>query len=546
MGHKERFIKPDFSDINRLQDLLAYSIKSFQEQHSQVEPIISPNLTMSYGEDAPKFSIPMKPLSIENTIDQIIPLFGNCINWSSPGAMFNVTPPSNIVGNVLNVLTSLCNPNLAEDRSGGLMAYAEQEVIKCLSGLVGWHEDKVSGHACFGGKATNSYAVKYAIKSCKNLLKDQFDIKNCFYITNDLSHPCQKEAVELHGIPNDNNIVIRCDQDGCVDLESLKSAVKERLNLGQIFLGMTINAGTTMEYAVDDIQKLVSIRDQVIAEYKLTYTPKVHADAVLGWVWLFAERLDEVNIPENILPSSVEKIKRMYEKIKWLKLVDSFGVDFHKLGYTAYQSSFYLSQSNGSIDVESLKYGQLSTYQNTIELSRGAQGVVGALSSLLSFGYEGYINLILSLVNSVDIIRKELSYHPNLEVLYPESLGVCNVVCLTHIKPLDENISDKDLAIVHSLNKMFVGYVCNLVDQGEINFFTWHSQSYLVPGNKKRYGGLKLYGTSPFLEKECLENFLNSFKNHVNIFMNSEDVSKLLLGCDAQDNEQKDPFHPIF
>jgi glutamate/tyrosine decarboxylase-like PLP-dependent enzyme len=472
------------------------------------------------------------------------------MNWNAPGAMFNVTPPSNILGVALNVLTMLLNPNLAEDRSGGLTAYAEQEVVKCLGQLAQWNPEKVTGAACYGGKATNLYASRNAIAHCSAILNGEFDIHNAFYVSSDRGHPCQTEGVALQGIPKENNIVLPCDPDGRMNLVALKAEIENRLEQGQTFLGLTVNAGTTMEYIVDDIPAIVKIRDEAQEKFSLPYKPMIHADAVLGWVWLFAEKFDEVSLHnEEIMPSTISKVKEMYNRVKDVALVDSMGVDFHKLGYTAYQSSFYLTQSLGKSVINDLKFGQLSTYKNTIELSRGAQGVIGALSSLLSFGYEGYVNLITNLLNSVEVARDEFAKHPRLEVLDPGSFGVCNVVTLTHKKPLiDSEVGPEDLRVIHALNDKFFEQMKAKLETGDVSFFTSVSKSYLEPGRNVRYGGFKMYGTSPFLERAALRNFIAEFTRNVDEFY----VANKTMFAPPPSKGGKhiikpdDSFHPIF
>ena len=432
-NYQDYFISSKFDDTNRLQELIAITFKKFFEKHNVNSPVISPEFSLKYKEFPIKIDIPLLTQDPNCVLDKIIPLFKNCVNWGAPGAMFNVTPPVNILGVAINTLTTLLNPNLAEDRSGGLTAYAEQEVVKCLGLLVKWDREKITGMSCFGGKATNIYAIRNAIANCKSVLKDKFTIIEAFYISSERGHPCHIEAAILQGVCKENNVVISCDSDGRMNLKSLKYEIEKRISSGQIFLGITLNVGTTMEYVVDDISAIVDVRNEIHDRFNLPYTPLIHADSVLGWPWLFVDKFDEVVLHnKKILPSTIEKVKKMYNLVKDVVLVDSMGIDFHKLGYTAYQSSFFITQSNGKLLVDDLKFSQISTYKTTLELSRGAQGVMGALASILSFGYEGYINLITNLTNSVEIIRMRLASHPMLEVLDQNSLGVCNIVTLTH------------------------------------------------------------------------------------------------------------------
>lgn len=544
-NYQDYFVSSNFDDVERIQNLVSLTFEKFLEKHNINGPVISPDFSLKYKEFPIKMSIPLLTQDPDSVLDKIIILFKNCVNWGAPGAMFNVTPPVNILGVAINVLTTLLNPNLAEDRSGGLTAYAEQEVVKCLGSLIKWDPKKTTGMACFGGKATNLYAIRNTIANCTSILKDRFIITNAFYISSERGHPCHTEVAALQGVTKENNVVICCDNDGRMNLQSLKYEIEKRISSGQIFLGITLNAGTTMEYIVDDIPAIVKIRNEIQEKFHLPYKPLIHADSVLGWPWLFVEKFDEVVLHnKNILPSTIVKVKKMYNLMKDVVLVDSMGVDFHKLGYTAYQSSFFITQSYGESFVDDLKFGQLSTYKTTLELSRGAQGVMGALSSLLSFGYEGYINLITNLINSIEIIRMSLASHPMLEVLDQNSLGVCNVVTLTHIKPLvEDKLSEEDINIINNMNEDFVKTMLKKLEKGELDFYFSFSKSYLAPGSKVRYGGLKMYATSPYLEGESLKKFISDFIYQIDEFFR-QNKNKWRKGKDQSNSNE--PYHPIF
>lgn len=543
-NYMDYFASDKFDDLGRLSELIGEVLSKFESSHRVDSPVISPDFSLVYKDSPFQVDVPLSVTPPSEVIDKLIPFYKNCVNWGAPGAMFNVTPPSNILGVAINVLSALLNPNLAEDRSGGLTAFAEQEVVKCLGRLIKWPEEKVTGMSCYGGKATNLYASRNAILNCKAALGDDFKIENAFYISSDRGHPCQVEGALLQGVTKENNIVIPCEVDGKIKLDLLKAAIEKNIENGKTFLGITINAGTTMEYIVDDIPEVVRIRDEIVTKYNLSYHPNIHADAVLGWVWLFVDRIDEVKIhnPET-RPSSILKVKQFYEQAKNISMVDSIGVDFHKLGYTAYQSSFYVSQSQGKRFVDDMKFSQLSTYRNTLELSRGAQGVMGALASLLSFGYEGYVNLIVNLINSVEEIRSTFDKHPMLAVLDPGSLGVCNVVTLTHKKPLVESeLSDEDIRIINDMNEKFIRHLQKKLEKGETGVYSSFSKSYLAPGSKVRYGGIKLYATSPHLANDKLREFMGDFLSNVDEFLVAHNYSS--EGHETK-NENK-YYHPIF
>ncbi len=543
-NYMDYFLAEDLRDVSNLQDMIGQVNDAFFSYHDTGRPVLSPDFAKKYGEIDFNENIPLNTCAPSEVIKKLLPLFSNCINWNHGGAMFNVTPPVNILGIALNVITSILNPNLAEDRSSGLLAFAEQQICRILCGLVKWDKKEISGMSCFGGKATNFYAIKNAIFNAHNKLKDNFDISKAFYITGDRGHPCQVEVAQMQGLKPENIVIIKTDQKGKMIVSDILDEINKRIQKGQIFLGVTLNAGTTMEYIVDDIEEIVELRDKVKENYSLPYSPLVHADAVLGWVWLFMEKFNEVRIHHAVSSVAKSKVLAMYEKISKLALVDSLGIDFHKLGFTAYQSSFFLTRSLSALSIENLKFGELSPYKHTIELSRGAQGVISALSALMSLGYEGYINLILNLVNATETIRETLETHPNVYILDRDSLGICSVVTLVQEKPVNERLlSDSDIISINEMNQAFVKYVHHKIEKGDADIYFSYSRSYIAPGSIVRYSGMKLYPTSPYLTGERLKSVVGEILNNVNEFLsiyienNSTQKTKTTT---------QEVFHPIF
>lgn len=541
--YMDYFLAEDLRDVSNLQSMIGQVNDAFFSFHDTARPVLSPNFRQKYGEIKFDGTIPLTTQAPTQVIKGLLPLFGNCINWNHSGAMFNVTPPVNILGVAVNVITSILNPNLAEDRSSGLLAYTEQQVCKILSGLVKWDKNDIFGMSCFGGKATNFYAIKNAIFNAQAKLRGDFDITKAFYITGDRGHPCQVEVAQMQGLRPDNVVTIKTDRIGQMIVSDIQKEISKRLEKGQIFLGITLNAATTMEYIVDDIEQVVELRDNIKVTHGLSYTPPIHADAVLGWVWLFMEKLNDVKIHQGVSQIAKWKASKMYEKVAKLSLVDSLGIDFHKLGFTAYQSSFFLTRSLTASSIDNLKFGELSPYKHTIELSRGAQGVISALSALMGLGYEGYINLILNLVNAAETIRDTLEKHPNVHVLDRDSLGICSVVSLVPQKPIyEESLSADDIRTINEMNQAFVKYVHQKIEENEADIYFSYSRSYIAPGSIVRYSGIKLYPTSPHLTGQRLKQVVGEILKNIDKFL-SLDLERT---SERVATSSQEIFHPIF
>ena len=55
-----------------------------------------------------------------------------------------------------------------------------------------------------------------------------------------------------------------------MNLKKMKALIENRIVKGGVFLGITANAGTTMEYIVDDLESIVNIRNTIQKKFNLS------------------------------------------------------------------------------------------------------------------------------------------------------------------------------------------------------------------------------------------------------------------------------------
>lgn len=91
---------------------------------------------------------------------------------------------------------------------------------------------------------------------------------------------------------------------------------------------------------MDDIKKVVDIRDEVCEKYKMEDKPHIHADSAVGWPILFFLDYDLKKNNLNINDQTLESITSLLKIFKYLHYADSFTIDFHKWGYTPYTSRY--------------------------------------------------------------------------------------------------------------------------------------------------------------------------------------------------------------
>ena len=152
--------------------------------------------------------------------------------------------------------------------------------------------------------------------------------------------------------------------------------------------------------AIDDIEAINEIRESLIKDFDLNYSPHLHVDSVLGWVWLNFVNYDFETNPLEFEPNILAKIKQNTEKIAKLHFADSFGVDFHKSGYIPYNSSMVIFKDKSEFDLLKRQKDIMTPLFHdedeynpgiyTMETSRSCANILATWTTLKSFGQEGY------------------------------------------------------------------------------------------------------------------------------------------------------------
>lgn len=125
----------------------------------------------------------------------------------------------------------------------------------------------------------------------------------------------------------------------------------------------------------------------------------------------------------------------MYNRIKDIKYSDSYGADFHKTGYCPYVSSILMVsdrtclQGLGDKDREysTLKCGEYSPFEYSLELTRSSIGPVAAFTALRLFGYEGYQEILYKVFYEGEFIREVLNQQKDFCVLNNATEGFASL-----------------------------------------------------------------------------------------------------------------------
>lgn len=482
-----------------------------------------------------------EPENVENVFADIVKLFRGLPIWSHPGTMLNVIPPANLPAVAMNAYLSMYNPNLSQDRYSGLLLTAELEAVKYMNDLIGWNWKEATGTFTFGGKGTNLYGMKCALNKAYPEGKEKgYFNKDFFFISSGKGHPCHEEVVDWLGIGKNSCIKAKCAADGKIIVSELEGIIDENIQIGRIFLGFNLSGGSTVEYEVDDIKEIAKVRDEIVKKYELDYFPHIHVDSVVGWLWLFYNQYDYINNKLHIEIEILEKIKELNHDIAQIKYADSCGIDFHKTGFTPYITSLFLVKNrrdyynlgtdDAYINVEDLEYGNYSPFEQTLELTRSCCGPISALTTLKTFGIEGYQKIIYRLMQSAKYFRTKLSELPYIEIINPDTKGIATLFI---IKPADYinnslqeilNMEKKDTDKIKKYNLDFANFTDLRNTSHEISVMYTASDVFCVNNTNVCLGSIKAYPMTPLTNMEAIDLIIKEIIETKNIFDNTVDL----------------------
>lgn len=514
--------KLDQADLARLNGLAGKSeFKSLVKKYSSVSEI---------GEPA------------EDVLDNIVnDLFSRVPRWRSPELQYNVGTAVNSVALAAYVLALEENIYAINDGLAGNSLVAEEAVSKILATMADVRT-KSRGLFVFGGTATNLYSKKLGLKKAvpeSSRKGSQEGIKAM--VTRD-AHFSHDVSIDWLGIGKDNTIIIEPDYDRRSDLNDAERKIRDTLNSGGVLTSIAINGGTTYNHIIDDIKGFVELRDRIVQEYSLTYTPHIHVDSVIGWSWLFFRGYDFEANPLGINQRALYLIQQQYNIISHINMADSWGVDFHKgVGACPVDCSIFMVNNEkdldyiskkGEIDIHHLaeEFSFTSPVDFTLETSRSAGPALSALASLHLLGLNGYRRNLANLIEQTVVMRDLFDQCKDVKVCHKESsLGF--VTMLRFYPPA--LMADPRLYLELSNPSSDTKDISNQVNKYMKEFFTWEestrmqagqgveysfSSGYVTLSNGAKISGVKLYPVSPHFNEQYARNAVETIIKQKKIF----------------------------
>jgi glutamate/tyrosine decarboxylase-like PLP-dependent enzyme len=454
------------------------------------------------------FNIPEEGLSEKKIATLIADSFEGAPRWHSPRTMFNVAPPTLLQTVASMTLTSLYNPNIVYDTASGEIAIVEQKVIKAISEYIGWNWHESGGSFVFGGKATTLYGVKLGLEKCSKNSSSLGVKEDIIVLSTKVCHPSHPDIGDLLGIGSKNVIRLGVNSESEVDLKEMQKVIEDAVKQGKKIATIIVSGGTTNDMTVDPIKEVVELRDKLVKKLKLDYKPHVHADSVVGFPWIFFKDYDMEKNSLGIDKAAKQKIIKIIKNLRNLHYADSFGADFHKMGFCPYISSLFMVKDKNSYykGKDSLvKFGRYTPFEYTIENSRPASGPMSAYIALNLLGVKGFQTLIAHHTEIAANLEEALEKTGQFEIINKTGLG--SAIMFVPKIPGNPTFNNPEEE-THIRNSYVESFIDNLRKLGN-PFYIDMVPGYSSGGAKYPYRALKIYVMSPYADRDTNSEFMS-------------------------------------
>ena len=484
------------------------AIQTLDEEHShRVAP--ERYSREEFHELVEKYSrLPLHPAkdSIKEFKGAIGDLFIGIPRWKHGLQQSNVGTAVNAASSAAYALALDENVLNVNDGLAGNTLVAEQAVTRMMASLAGLPAKAPFGLFTFGGSATNLYGMKIGIRKALPESSQAGIYKRVQVFVSKEAHFSHQSAANWLGIGVDNVDSVASRSDHTINVTELEQKLRKALGKGTAVGAIILNGGTTYDHAIDSIDRVVALRDKLVKEFKLPYKPHIHVDSVIGWGWLMFSGYDWKKNPLDISAKTLEKLKNQYDKIKHVRLADSWGVDFHK-GIGGCPVACSLVMINRREDVVLLarpsvgdakhrmlaeEFSSISPVDYTLETSRPSGAPLAALLGLRTRGKRGYQQHLANLIEHTGHLRELLGKHEEIQVSNQKTDGFATLVRL--LPPGMPKIRLKDeLADASPQSRKLSDRISDYTTR----FFAWSHENFIRKGDGPEYSFSSQYLTAP-------------------------------------------------
>ncbi|EKE28070.1 MAG: Pyridoxal-dependent decarboxylase protein [uncultured bacterium (gcode 4)] len=362
------------------------------------------------------------PDSLELEPNKILSTIPDHMWWSvkafHPYMVKNVIPLPNFIYLATNLAVSLYMPNAVTWEDSGDILNSELFCANFLSDISWYDKNKSAWVFTFWWTGTNLYAIKIGLSKAFPNHHLTWVREDWVVIGSRPSHYCHRTSVDWLGLWQNNYVQVESNINQTTNLEELKLKCREVLESWKKIICIELAGWTTSNMWIDDIESIYHFRNKLVDEFRLDYSPHIHVDAVLGWVYLF---FLEYDFDLNNLGFSVnvmDKLKKICDKLRMIKYADSYWVDFHKTWYIPYVSSMIMVKDGHDFKrlrrdwdlMTPLFHDDLAynPWTFTLETSRSASNILATWLTLKTFWFEWFQALIWHTLEISEEIRDEI------------------------------------------------------------------------------------------------------------------------------------------
>ncbi|BAU53889.1 pyridoxal phosphate-dependent decarboxylase family protein [Mucilaginibacter gotjawali] len=314
------------------------------------------------------------------------------------------------MGALADLLAGVMNSNATIGDQSAL--YVDKQVIDWCKELMNYPADG-SGILVSGGSIANITGLIVArntiIANAKNAGVYAANGKLTAYCSSE-THNCLGKAAEVIGIGSDQLRKIPVDKRFQIDIEALKSKIREDKAKGFIPFCIIGNAGTVNTGAIDPLDDLL----QIAREENIWF----HIDGAFG---------------------ALAKLSPAYQQqLKAIEQADSVAFDLHKWMYMQYEvgcvlfknaaahrAAFATAVNYLTAHERGLAGGPETISNYGMELSRGFKALK-VWMSLKEHGLEKYSEMITQNINQAFYLGEQAKQHTQLELMAEVTM---NIVC---------------------------------------------------------------------------------------------------------------------
>ncbi|MGH3404424.1 MAG: pyridoxal phosphate-dependent decarboxylase family protein [Streptosporangiaceae bacterium] len=460
----------------------------------------------------PYEAIPDAGLDPRATVGTALGALGGQIRWESPGAVHNVNQPVLLPAWAAHAVTSLYNPNALWDLVSGGCLDMERQVTRQLSGLMGWDARECDGLFTFGGKAGLIYAIRLGLNRCvPELSRLGLGGARPMVITTGQNHYAVDSACSLLGTGTGAVVKVATDRRGAMDADALEQAVRAGLSAGRQLACVVLCGGNTLDAVIDPVRVASEVLDELDVIRRFGYRPWLHFDLPLGWPWLFFRGYDFAANPLGIGSEGLGAAESIAERLADAGLADSTCFDFHKLGFSPYPGSVFLTRHWRELrsvfrderpSAPWLDYGENFRQHHSIEHSRSAAPIVAAWVVLQVLGRDGFRAYLGQMHQATARLRSRLAAG-GMTVLNADSPSLATMILPA--RPAREAAAGQpssDAAGQDRYTEALFRYIAGLDGQADQPVAIGFVPGYARPGSDAAPSALRLFTVNPWLDEQ--------------------------------------------